>query len=689
MAPGSDNHSKHSNDPMTPTRTTPTPTTISPASPASPISVPHPAPVLALPPISVPTFIDLVARTSPHSSHHPEGVFDTNKHANVVIASRSRVHAYVTTVNSVILTADDKDQFVNCYLAAFRAHSALKKLVAMYRLRHTKRANTTKDLCLDDMANHPAKHRICLVEDNCVYEFYAGDLFSIITKKLSSHDDYFTTARPISNPYTGIEFSIHNLYNIYLFLRGTSWGVPKLYEMYFRTNFNLLEFTEFYASDLRDAMIVDDARVMSDEDLRENVKRMILAHKSVVGCQCVSPEYPIDVLRKSMNGYMELYLRSVYSTCRFRRRRCESVLRTKLKVFFRENPRFGRQILRATPVYKEGSHFEKTGGRRIDTTFITDITPVAYYPGEAFNSSPRILELMTAQTAVATNDFTSSLRVKRVLTMIDDSPINGFSLADDDEDDDNDDDGGMYMYASDSDSDDEDSETDDDTVVISDAIVPADDSDDSDDDDDIVAMECEIFIDRVGRDPDSEPEPGPTLSYSHYPENRSRIAVTSRWMEEGEIDEESGDVGVLVNIRVDQSVMSRVDGITGRTVSDLRNILGDVVMERIMGEIRDRIADMDNTVRGTMIIVVKEGPGVWVSGNDVDIWTDGRHRRHHRPLISRSRQYQPEEPVDTLVDVVYPATIVRSVNEVDEAVDVDEEEEEVVDWDEDYMHGVD
>ena len=191
---------------------------------------------------------------------------------------------------------------------------------------------------------------------------------------------------------------------------------------------------------------------------------------------------------------------------------------------------------------------------------------------------------------------------------------------------------------------------------------------DDDDDDDSVVMECEIFIDRVGRDTNSDPEPDPepepepepdhgsTLSCSNYPENRSRIAVTSRWMEDGEIDEEDSDIGVLVKIRVDQGVMSRVDGITGRTVSDLRNVLGDVVMERIMCEIRVRIADMDNTVRGTIIIVVKEGAGV--SENDVDNGTVGR----------------TEEPGGTLVDV-------------DGAIEV--EEEEVVDWDEDYMHGVD
>ena len=67
------------------------------------------------------------------------------------------------------------------------------------------------------------------------------DLLKIIKNSLCYSYAMFVEPKEPKNPYTNINFSIHNLYNIYFITKNIDITFPVLLNIYFKSNFDLFD----------------------------------------------------------------------------------------------------------------------------------------------------------------------------------------------------------------------------------------------------------------------------------------------------------------------------------------------------------------------------------------------------------------------------------------------------------------
>ena len=78
-------------------------------------------------------------------------------------------------------------------------------------------------------------------------------------------------------------------------MKETVWGNPYLYECYMKTNFNISYFLEFYSAEIREEVINDMIRFMSDDDIYKNTNKMLKLNKSVVGKRSIHKNFPKEI----------------------------------------------------------------------------------------------------------------------------------------------------------------------------------------------------------------------------------------------------------------------------------------------------------------------------------------------------------------------------------------------------------
>ena len=184
-------------------------------------------------------------------------------------------------------------------------------------------------------------------------------------------------------------------------------------------------------SELKDEIIKETIKFMSDDDVIIHTNKMLKRNRSVVGGnRVISDDYPKDIVRKHMLSYVKLYLLSQISTCGSKRLYYNRLLRTKLKIFFKDNKNFGRDIYKRIPIYEKDSMFIKTGKYKVIKTIDkNEIISNMFYDKNEFSSNRKIRNDVLSIHNVENNNWLSKKR--RIITRYDEYPNNGFTLKDD------------------------------------------------------------------------------------------------------------------------------------------------------------------------------------------------------------------------------------------------------------------
>lgn len=347
-----------------------------------------------------------------------------------IINNTSKIQTYYDTNQQLFMDTTRKEMFNHIYSKTNTCYNALNKFSIMCKIKYTKRYECNTDLCMNELSLYKKSQIINLIEDGRVYAFWGKDLYNLIKKKLTNNYQLYPEPQCIKNPYTNKEFTLANLYNIYFGLKEMVWGNPYLYECYMKTNFNISYFLEFYSAEIREEVINDMIRFMSNDDIYRNTNKMLKLNKSVVGKRSIHKNFPKEILRKYMLGYIKLFLLSVHSICCSKKFYYVRILRTKLKSFFKDNHMFGRQMAKREPIYENGSQFIKTGKFRIVKYYNTDVIHNTFYHRKNFNGNKKIQKIVASKTNLKQNCITNRQR-KRVISSLSDHPIQGYTIEDD------------------------------------------------------------------------------------------------------------------------------------------------------------------------------------------------------------------------------------------------------------------
>lgn len=356
--------------------------------------------------------------------------FEIDYFMNLINNTTSKVQTYHDTNELLFVNMEHKNIFNETYNKTSLCYNALNRFSILCKIKYTKKYECNTDLCMNDLSDYKPCQIIKLVEDGRVYAFWGKDLYNLIKKKLTNNYHLHPEPLSLKNPYTNKEISIANLYNIYFRLKDMVWGVPYLYECYMKTNFNISYFLEFYCAEIREEVINELIRFMSDDDIYKNTNKMLKLNKSVVGDRSIDKKFPREILRKYMLGYVKLFLLSLYSVCFSKKFYYTRILRTKLKIFFKDNIHFGREITKREPIYEDGSKFIKTGKYKMVKYFNTDIIYNTFYHKKNFNGNRNIEKLVHSKTNLKKN-YIKNNQMKRVISTINDDPIQGYTVEDD------------------------------------------------------------------------------------------------------------------------------------------------------------------------------------------------------------------------------------------------------------------
>lgn len=135
----------------------------------------------------------------------------------------------------------------NFFYKAQQLYYILLRFVQKCKLKKIKKFDIDCDLRL---APFVQSTKIELLEKKQIYPFNIYDLLNIISTSLLNQNNLFTNPQYPKNPYTNLDFSFHNLYNIYVCCLELKIKIPIIITYFCNSGFCLSVFLKKYKSQL-------------------------------------------------------------------------------------------------------------------------------------------------------------------------------------------------------------------------------------------------------------------------------------------------------------------------------------------------------------------------------------------------------------------------------------------------------
>lgn len=301
------------------------------------------------------------------TNYKPDGVDGTFKILfglylnDTVTIVKNKFIFFEKTLKHFLIKNNKEDEFTMFFCKIQRTYNILNKLLYNYKYKKAKIVVNT-DMCLNELVEN-SKNVICIFNNNSKYLFHIKDLIKIINSALTNSDNFFSEPTSIKNPYNNVPFKKSTLYNIYFFIKYKTNYYSELFFKFFDVNFNLTIFMKKNQYLLRNCIIKDYVYKSPSNVLFDDIKKMIfrfndycilfkLRNKIVI-----DDDFPKDKLIKIMRPYLMLYILSRYAISNQEQKNAEYILRKRLIIFNRYNPRFGRKTYRI--IIKNKESFQK------------------------------------------------------------------------------------------------------------------------------------------------------------------------------------------------------------------------------------------------------------------------------------------------------------------------------------------
>lgn len=225
------------------------------------------------------------------------------------------------------------------YIKAKKTKNAFNRLCYLYKLKKAKKS-VKYDLFFNDLSIIKPHQQIELYLNNTIYYFRLSDIVSIWVGCLSKCENMFCSPIKIKNPYTNIEFSTYDLYNIYISLIHSNFHIPKLIMLFFEAEFDLNKFTYDNYTILKDIAIDDFMENGSIYEKFENILNMMHEYREYLNYIVIRTPFTFrekSNIVKRLSPFLKNYLHGEYSCHPLKKKRCKNKAKRGLKRFFEEN----------------------------------------------------------------------------------------------------------------------------------------------------------------------------------------------------------------------------------------------------------------------------------------------------------------------------------------------------------------
>jgi hypothetical protein len=266
-------------------------------------------------------------------------------------------YSYLKSIfENIFFNNTNKELFLNDFSKIQRVYFALSKFVKMYKYKKSSvKINT--DLYMNEL-DETMKNVFVLYENGAKYYFSVSDLVNIMNSSLSHTYNFFSEPLKPKNPYNNLPLSKSTLYNIYFFMRRSSFIMPQLFEQYFICNFDIKLFKTENECLIRDFSIKRYIYSSNYDTLYDNVLIMIedlkKQYRKYKHFMNIDEQFPQRKLVDIMRPYLHLYyLSKYYVSGTEKKNESMSKLMTKFDLFVRFNPQFGRKIIKIQRIPKK------------------------------------------------------------------------------------------------------------------------------------------------------------------------------------------------------------------------------------------------------------------------------------------------------------------------------------------------
>jgi hypothetical protein len=255
---------------------------------------------------------------------------------------------YKKIQNNIFIKKETKQELEEIFNKSQKTYLSLLKFSNIIKSRYAS-VKVKTDLC-----GAPIKNKIIINEThssksvtrqvgiiNTAYWFSPCDLINIIMNAITYSDYLVHVPLDPRNPYTNINFTKTQLYNIYIKLHlETNYILPTLLTKYFLCEFNLKKFQIENECYIREHIIKSHVTNSSFTLLYDDIMEMIEIYFTI------DKDFPKAVLVEIMRPYLYLFYITNYHIRGVKKiYNAKQKLKEHLKIFYKFNPQFGRKYI--------------------------------------------------------------------------------------------------------------------------------------------------------------------------------------------------------------------------------------------------------------------------------------------------------------------------------------------------------
>jgi len=250
-------------------------------------------------------------------------------------------------LNNIFIPETSREKFLELFQKGQRTYFSFSRLAYIYKFKKSfVKINT--DMYLNEI--QPDKiNVIAIMQSGSKYLFMANDLIRIINSSLLNSCHFFPEPLQPKNPFNNLPFDNATLYNIYFFIKYNTFHNPVLFNLFFKSNFNIDDFLYENEPIIRDTYIKNYAKNSPHSVLYHDLKKMLSIHYKYTKKLIIHNDIPKEILINIFRPYFYLYYTFKYGVHGTDKRNTSYVqLKEKLKEFVNFNPQFGRKINKKT-----------------------------------------------------------------------------------------------------------------------------------------------------------------------------------------------------------------------------------------------------------------------------------------------------------------------------------------------------
>ncbi len=253
---------------------------------------------------------------------------------------------FQSIINNKFVDNNTRARIMNNFYKAQRIYFAFSRQAYLFKLKKAKIYDVNTDLCMTPLCKFKGSMLLEIYDDvtKKKYLYRTSDIINIICTSLTNSPDFFTESLFPKNPYTNIDFTYAQLYNIYFSIRESNYIMPTLLLQFFLKNFDITTFSRENECYIRDYAIKYFNRNSSQDDKYYYIKDLLIEYANILKSIVIHSEFPRDKIIETFQIYLEDFLTIHYSLNPVMRTSRKRKLRNALYTFNKLNPTFGRKI---------------------------------------------------------------------------------------------------------------------------------------------------------------------------------------------------------------------------------------------------------------------------------------------------------------------------------------------------------